>query len=573
MPNYFTENPDIQYHFNKLDIKEIVEIIEDNYEQSITYNYAPVNYEDAVENYKKVLEVIGDIAGNFIAPRSTGVDEEGAQFTEGKVTYAKGTQENLEMLSKADLMGAILPREYGGLNFPFTIYSMATEIVSRADASLMNIFGLQDIAEMIRKFGNESQKNKYLPGFSSGNYTGAMALTEPDAGSDLQAVKLHAYQNDEGKWFLRGVKRFITNGNAEVLLVLARSEAGTKDGRGLSMFVCMGDDTVIVRRIENKLGIHGSPTCELQFNDTPAELVGSRKFGLIKYVFELMYRARVGVSAQALGISESAYEVALKYAKEREQFGKSIYNIPVVSNMLIDMRVMIESNRTLFYNTTYYVDLKEALEQKIEKLKGKGKSFTDENLRLKQVTKIVNFLTPLTKYFITESSNKITYDSLQIHGGTGYMREFKVEQLARDARITNIYEGTSQMQVVAAISGVLNDVFKEYFNKKETKEYTGGLSKLSNILKEIREIFYDALKYVTEKKDTAFQDIAAKDLVEIYGNLYTGYLLLDEAENDQRKIFVANRFIVGALSLTKKNFENIKNELFSDIMHTDKILL
>ena len=242
---------------------------------------------------------------------------------------------------------------------------MAIEIVSRADASLMNIFGLQDIGDTIKKFGSEEQRENFIPGFCTGEYTGAMALTEPDAGSDLQAVKLQAYQNEKGQWFLKGVKRFITNGNGDVLLVLARSEPGTKDGRGLSMFVCKRDDTVIVRRIEHKLGIHGSPTCELQFNDTPAQLVGQRKFGLIKYVFDLMFRARMGVSAQALGISQAAYEEALKYAKAREQFGKSIYNIPVISNMLIDMRVMLEANRALFYFAAKSVDLKEKLEEKI----------------------------------------------------------------------------------------------------------------------------------------------------------------------------------------------------------------
>jgi alkylation response protein AidB-like acyl-CoA dehydrogenase len=285
MPNFFTDNSDIVFHLNKLDYRKIVDIAEDNYEQAKEFNYAPVNYEDAMENYRRVLEMVGDITGNYIAPRAADVDIEGAQFSEGKVEYAKGTQLNMKELTDADLSGMVLPRKYGGLNFPLTIYMMATEMVARADASLMNIFGLQDIAEMIEKYGTDEQKEKYIPKFTTGEYTGAMALTEPDAGSDLQSVKLQAYQDEHGKWFLRGVKRFITNGNAHVHLVLARSEAGTKDGRGLSMFACIADHTVVVRRIEHKLGIHGSPTCELQFNDTPAELVGQRKFGLIKYVF------------------------------------------------------------------------------------------------------------------------------------------------------------------------------------------------------------------------------------------------------------------------------------------------
>jgi alkylation response protein AidB-like acyl-CoA dehydrogenase len=547
-------------------------MIEDNYEESKKFNYAPINYEDAIENYRKVLEVVGDITGNFIAPRAADVDHEGAQHKDGKVSYAKGTQENLEMLSKADLMGMVLPRQYGGLNFPFTVYLMATEMISRADASLMNIFGLQDIGDMIVKYGDDEQKQEFVPKFTTGEYTGAMALTEPDAGSDLQAVKLHAYQNEKGQWFLRGMKRFITNGNAQVHLVLARSEAGTKDGRGLSMFACYGDETVKVRRIENKLGIHGSPTCELQFNDTPAQLVGQRKFGLIKYVFDLMFRARMGVSAQALGISQAAFEEALMYAKDRVQFGKAIYNIPAVSNLLIDMRVTLESNRSLMYATAKVVDKKERLEEMINRAKKAGESATDLNNELKATNKIANFLTPITKLVCTESANKITYDSLQIHGGTGYMKEFRVERLARDARITNIYEGTSQLQVVAAISGVLNDVLKEYFNEREKKQYAGGLEVLSNHLKEIREILYDALKYVAGKKDTGFQDVAAKELVELYTYLYVGYLLLDEAEENQKKRFIANRYILNALANSRKNSELIKSETYSDILHLDEIV-
>src|SRR5208283_1310245 len=386
MPNFFLDNPDVQFHFNTLDLKEIVKLAEDDYTQSSRFNYAPVNYDDAMENYRKVLEVVGDLGGNHIAPRASGVDRDGATLTDGHVAYAEGTRKNVEELSQADLMGMILPREYGGLNFPFTIYMMATEVLARADASLMNIFGLQDIGDTLKKFGSEAQLREFLPRLSTGEFTGAMALTEPDAGSDLQAVKLHAYQNEQGEWFLRGVKRFITNGNAQVLLVLARSEAGTKDGRGLSLFVCYGGPTVIIRRIENKLGIHGSPTCELQFNDTPAQLVGSRRFGLIKYVLDLMYRARMGVSAQALGISQAAYEEAFKYARERRQFGKLIVEIPVVSNMLIDMKVMLESGRSLFYAAARCVDEKEKLEELVEKKKKESKPVREDVERLKQVT-------------------------------------------------------------------------------------------------------------------------------------------------------------------------------------------
>ncbi len=573
MPNFFSDNPDLLFHFSRLDIRETVAINEDDYQYSKQYPYAPVNYEDAMENYRRILELVGDIAGNSIAERASQVDEQGAIFENGKVRYADGTKKNLAELSQADLMGMILPYRFGGLNMPFAVYTMAIEAVSRADASLMNIFGLQDIADCLRKFGDEDQRREFLPAFCTGEHTGAMALTEPDAGSDLQACKLQATQAPNGQWRLRGVKRFITNGNGDVLLVLARSEPGTKDARGLSMFVCRGDETVKVRRIEHKLGIHGSPTCELQFNDTPAQLVGKRRMGLIKYVLDLMFRARMGVSAQALGLSQQAYEEALKYSKEREQFGKPIYEIPVVTNMLIDMRVTLEANRTIFYRTCEVVQLRESLEEKIERLKARGESTTDLTVRYKEVSRLANFLTPLTKLVLTESANKICYDALQIHGGTGYMREFRVERLVRDARITNIYEGTSQLQVVAASGGVITDVLKEFFEDKATQEYKGALAILAGYLREIREIFLESLRYVTERRDTAFQEVSMRCLVELYGSDYIGYLLLEHAEIEPRKVFIANRYILNAVAEARKNAETIKNGALSDILHADKILV
>lgn len=573
MPNFFTDNEDLKFHFNRFDLREILEIQEDNYEQKKKFDYAPENYEDAMINLEKVLELVGDISGNKIAGRAASVDEEGPTLKDGKVLYAKGTIENLKDVSRADLSGMILPRKYGGLNVPLTIYMATAEIMARADAGFVNIFGLQDIADIIKKFGTEEQRQKYIPKFCTGEHTGAMALTEPDAGSDLQACKLRAYQDENGQWRLNGMKRFITNGDGDVHLVLSRTEAGTKDGRGLSMLVCYNDDTVVVRRIENKLGIHGSPTCELQFNDTPAELIGQRRYGLIKYTIDLMFRARMGIAAQALGIAQAAYEEALKYAKEREQFGKTIYEIPAVKNILLDMRVNLEINRSLLYDVTKLVDLKEKLEYKIENLKADGKPFKEDALRLKDVTKVANLLTPISKYVTTEASNKITYDSLQIHGGTGYMKEFPVERLTRDARITNIYEGTSQLQIVAAIGGVINDILKDDFDKKASKIYSGGLERLNGFLKEIREIFYEAVKYVIDKNDNVFQDVAAKDLVDLYSYIHMGYLVLEEAEELPRKKFIANRYIISSLANAKKNAGSIKSDLFSDLLHADEILI
>jgi 3-(methylthio)propanoyl-CoA dehydrogenase len=573
MPNFYSDNQDIVFHVSQLDMREAIAIGEEDYRFHAEYPHAPSDYEDALESHQHVLKLVGDIAGNYIAERAAQVDEQGAVFENGKVRYADGTLKNLEQLAKADLMGMILPYRFGGLNLPFSVYTAAIEIVSRADASLMNIFGLQDIADCLCKFGDEDQRRRYMPQFATGEFTGAMALTEPDAGSDLQAVKLSAYQNEQGEWRLRGCKRFITNGNGDVLLVLARSEPGTKDARGLSMFVCRGGDSVKVRRIEHKLGIHGSPTCELQFNDTPAELVGKRKMGLIKYTLDLMYRARMGVSAQALGIAQQAYEEALKYAKEREQFGKPIYEIPAVTNMLVDMRTRLEASRTLLYKTAEVVGLKESLEAKIERLKGKGVSTTDLTVRLRDTVKIAGLLTPMCKYFLTEGANKITYDALQIHGGTGYMREFKVERLVRDARITNIYEGTTQLQVVAATGGVVTDVLKEFFEEHGRKEYRGALASLAAHLREMRELFLESVRYVTERRDGAFQEVAAQNLLELYGSTYVGYLLMDHAELEDRKIFIANRFVLSAVADARRHVESIKNGAMSDILHADKILI
>ena len=572
MPNFFTDNKDIVFQFENLDLEYITELTEDGYKDAGKFDYAPKDYNEAKENYRKVMEIAGDISGNIIAPLAAEVDEEGAHFEDGVVTYAKGTQEALKRLSQADLMGFTLPRKYGGLNMPMTIYTMSIEMVSRADASLMNLYGLQDIGETINKFAKDEQKDEFLPQFSDGSATGAMVLTEPDAGSDLQAVNLKAYQDEDGNWKLNGVKRFITNGSGDILLVLARSEPGTIDGRGLSMFVCYGDDTVVVRRIENKLGIHGSPTCELQFNDTPCQLIGKRKLGLIKYVMDLMNGARLAVSAQAMGISQAAYEEALSYAKAREQFGKAIIEIPAVKNLLIDMRTTLGTNRSLLYATAKSVDMRDKLIERIEHLKAEGKPAKEEMELQKKYNKIAALLTPMCKLILTESANKITYDSLQIHGGTGYMKEFSVERLARDARITNIYEGTSQLQVVAAIGGVINDLYANKFDEYESKNYNGQLADLTMHLKKIRKIYKESLSFVQEKNDETFQNAASKDLVEMYSYLITGYLLIDEAEKDDRKLHIAKRYILRSLAACKQNSEAIKLELYSDLQNVEDIV-
>ena len=565
MPNFFTDNKDLVFHLENIDLEYISDLVENDYSDADKFDYAPKDYQEAKENYKKVLEIVGDISGNMIAPLAAEVDEEGAHFKEGVVTYAKGTQEALMRLSQADLMGFTLPRKYGGLNMPMTIYTMSIEMVSRADASLMNLYGLQDIAETIHKFATQEQKDEFLPQFANGSTTGAMVLTEPDAGSDLQAVNLKAYQDEDGNWKLNGVKRFITNGSGDILLVLARSEPGTVDGRGLSLFVCYGDDTVVVRRIENKMGIHGSPTCELQFNDTPCELIGQRKMGLIKYVMDLMNGARLGVSAQAIGISQAAYEEALSYAKARQQFGKAIIEIPVVKSMLIDMKTTVESNRALLYTTAKSVDMRDKLIERIEHLKAEGKPAGEEMALQKKYTRIAAMLTPMCKLVLTESANEITYNSLQIHGGTGYMKEFSVERLARDARITNIYEGTSQLQVVAAIGGVFNDLYAEKLDEYGNKKYQGQLEDLNTHLKKIRAIFKESVDLVQASSYKDFKDLVSKDLVEMYGYMITGYLMLDEAETENEKLQTAKRYILRSLAASRQHSEAIKLEVYADL--------
>ncbi|MBU1065708.1 acyl-CoA dehydrogenase family protein, partial [bacterium] len=458
--------------------------------------------------------------------------EQGPTYRDGLVSWAPETQENMKVLSDAGYLGGMLPRKYGGLNLPVTVNTVIVEMVSQADASLMNLFGLQDIAVTVNKFGDEEQKDRVLPKFCKGEVSGSMALTEPDAGSDLQSVALRAIEKD-GEWYLDGVKRFITNGNGEVSLVLARSEEGSKGGRGLSMFLYerYRDDHMFVRRIENKHGIHGSPTCEMQFNMAKAELVGKRKFGLIKYVMSLMNGARLAVSAQALGIAQAAFEEAVKYANEREQFGRSIVHFPAVYQMLKKMQAEIETTRMLLYKTSRAVDLEDMYERKSQR----GE---DVKTELKYAVSMAGFLTPLTKFTATEMANKVAYDAVQIHGGCGYMKDFPVERLARDARITNIYEGTTQLQVVAAIGGVINNVLESEWKKVQElkiQELSADKIRVLRFVKQLQEIVAD----VTELRNKDFQDYVANYLVEISSIAYRCALFLPVAEEhtEKRELF------------------------------------
>ena len=537
---------------------ELKNLKENGYTENQKFEDAPLNYEDALDSFERVLDVIGDITGERIAPRARQVDEEGPKFENGVVTYHPLTVQNLKDLRAAGVMGVMLPREYGGLNYPNTIYTMMTEMVSRADASLQNLFGLQDIAETIYEFGSDEQRAKYLPAFATGEADGSMDLTEPDSGSDLQSVRLRATQDENGNWFLDGNKRFITNGCSQTHLVLARSEEGTSDGRGLSMFICSKCPELVVRRIEHKMGIHGVATAELQYNHVPAELCGKRKMGLIRYVMSLMNGARVAISAQALGIAEAAYREARQYASEREQFKVTIDNFPPVYDMLARMKAKLTAARALLYETTKCVDLRTCY---VHRSENPATADAESKAAAKYYTEVAATLTPMSKAMSTESANQICYDNIQIHGGTGYMHDFDSERLYRDVRITNIYEGTTQLQVVAAIGGVmkrsLDKMMNELFDAIPETDFT---SPLKAILKKEYDMQHEAVNFITEKKDPDYHNLRARSMVENETFLFVGLLLLRDALKDADREAVTERYILDG----EKDFERNYKLVMSD---------
>jgi alkylation response protein AidB-like acyl-CoA dehydrogenase len=555
MPNFYSDNKDLQFTVKNLDLEEAVSLRENNYKFAEEFDAAPLSFDDALDNYMRVLEVIGEICGDNIDARSREVDEQGPHFADGVVTYHPLTQNNIKDLTQAGVMGVMLPHKYGGLNYPVTIYTMMTEMVSRADASLQNLFGLQDIAETICEFGSEEQKDEFLPRFATGEVDGSMDLTEPDSGSDLQSVRLRAWQDEKtGQWYLNGNKRFITNGCAKVHLVLARSEEGTTDGRGLSMFVCEACPELVVRRIEHKLGIHGVATAELQYNDVPAQLCGQRRRGLTKYVMSLMNGARVAISAQALGIAEAAFREARKYAEEREQFKSSIDKFPAIYDMLTSMKSKVLAARTLLYETTRAVDLRSGYNHLVETTKDVS---PEDRLKMKYWNRVAAVLTPMSKALSTEIANQVAYDAIQIHGGTGFMKDFNVERYYRDARITNIYEGTTQLQVVAAIGGVMTRTNEERTNELMKLPFEGKLARLKDTVAELRAKHNKAIDFVSEKKDSEYQSLMARNLVENETFIFVGMLMLRDALKDDEREVLAERYILDAVSEFEKRYMRI----------------
>ena len=525
MANFYTDNPDLKHHLTHPLMQKIVALKERDFTDAEKYDYAPLDFEDAMDSYDKVLEVVGEICGTTIADNAEDVDHQGPNVIDGHVEYADGTKQNLELCRKAGLMGMSMPRRLGGLNFPITPYIMAADIVSRADTGFENLWGLQDCAETIYEFASDEQKDRFIPRVCQGE-TMSMDLTEPDAGSDLQSVMLKATEQPDGTWRLNGVKRFITNGDSDIHLVLARSEEGTRDGRGLSMFIYdKRDGGVTVRRIENKMGIKGSPTCELVYKNAKAELCGSRRLGLIKYVMALMNGARLGIAAQSVGVSERAYREALAYAKDRKQFGKAIIEFPAVYEMLAVMKAKLDASRALLYETSRFVDI-----YKIYEDIAKERSLTpEERKEMKQYSKLADACTPLVKGLGSEYCNQNAYDCIQIHGGSGFMKDYACERVYRDARITSIYEGTTQLQVVAAIRHVTTGTYLSLIRDYESREVTEALKPLRESLIAMTAKYETAVNTVLEAKDQSMTDFMARRMVEMAGNIIMGYLLLQDA--------------------------------------------
>lgn len=526
MANFFLDNKDLQYHLEHPLMRKIVELKERGFAEKDTYDYAPQNFEDAMDSYRKVLAIAGEVCGDVIAPNAESVDHEGPKVVNDHVVYAEGTQRNLDAVVKAGLSGLTLPRKYDGLNFPLLCFVMTNEMVARADAGFENIWGLQDCAETLNEFASEELKAKYLPRVSRGE-TCAMDLTEPDAGSDLQAVMLKAHWDEaKGTWLLNGVKRFITNGDGHISLVLARSEEGTTDARGLSMFVYDRSHMAVkVRRIENKLGIKGSPTCELVFTNAPAELVGDRKMGLIKYVMSLMNAARLGIGAQSTGLSEAAYREALKYAQERMQFGKPIIEFPAVAEMLSNMKAKLYGSRAMLYETTRFVEIYKDYTH----LSHDRKLTPEERAEMKTYTRLADAFTPMLKLMSSEYCNQLAYDAIQVFGGSGYMKDYPIERIYRDARITNIYEGTSQLQVVAAIRHVTTGTYLNQIREYEAQTYAADLGHVHQKLIAMRELYERAVEKVTAAGSNEFIDFHARRMVEMAAHIIIGYLLLRQA--------------------------------------------
>ena len=527
MANYYTDHPEIAFHLNHPLMKRIVELKERNYADAATHADAPVNYEDAIENYKRILDITGDITANIIAPNSEAVDQEGPHLIDNRMHYASKTLENIQATRQAGLWGVSMPRQYGGLNLPNVVFSMLSELIAAADAGFQNIWSLQSCIDTLYEFGNDDQRQRYIPRICAGE-TMSMDLTEPDAGSDLQRVMLKAtFDEKENCWRLNGVKRFITNGDSDIHLVLARSEEGTRDGRGLSMFIYdKRNGGVDVRHIENKLGIHGSPTCELVYKNAKAELCGNTRMGLIKYVMALMNGARLGIAAQSVGLEQEAYNEGLAYAKERAQFGKKIITFPAVYDMLSRMKAKLDAGRSLLYQTARYVDIYKALED----IARDQKLTPEERQEMKKYTRLADAFTPLAKGINSEYANQTAYDAISIHGGSGFIMEYKCQRLYRDARIFSIYEGTTQLQVVAAIRYITNGTYLSIMKEMLEGELACDCMKaLRDRVARLVELYEESIERVNAYDNQEIHDFLARRLYNMTADIIGSLLLIEDA--------------------------------------------
>lgn len=526
MANYYSDHPELEFHLHHPEMKRVVELKERDYEDKDKYEDAPVDFDDCIENYKRILDITGDVAANIIAPNAESVDLEGPHLENGRMIYASKTYENLDATRKAGLWGISMPRRYGGLNLPNTTFSMLSEIISAADAGFQNIWSLQSCIDTLYEFGTEEQRQKYIPRVCQGEGM-SMDLTEPDAGSDLQRVMLKAtYSEEEGCWLLNGVKRFITNGDSDIHLVLARSEEGTRDGRGLSMFIYdKRQGGVNVRHIEHKLGIHGSPTCELTYKNAKAELCGSTRMGLIKYVMALMNGARLGIAAQSVGVEQEAYNEALAYAKERAQFGEKIINFPAVYDMLSRMKAKLDAGRSLLYQTARYVDIYKSLED----IQRDRKLSPEERQELKTYQKLADAFTPVAKGMNSEYANQNAYDAISVHGGSGFIMEYKSQRLFRDARIFSIYEGTTQLQVVAASRYITNGTYTGIIKEMFSREVAEEMKPLKARVEKMLEHYECAISYTKELGSQDAQDFLARRLYNMTGDIIMSLLIIDDA--------------------------------------------
>jgi hypothetical protein len=561
MPNFYTDNEDIRFLFQHFDLARLAGVVEEDFRFHKEFDFAPENAADAVDNYERILKGLGELAGETIAPTAEETDRVGNKLNDdGSVSYAPGIAGAVKRLGQADLMGFTLPHRFGGLNCPNLVYTMSNEIVSRADASLMNIYGLQGIAETINAFASEEIKAEYLPPMASGKWTGAMVLTEPDAGSDLQAVKTRAYQDARGAWFVHGVKRFITNGCGHVLLVLARTEPEITDGRGLSLLLVERGPKVRIRRLEDKLGIHGSPTCEIFFDDAPAKLIGERQRGLITYVMSLMNGARIGIAAQSLGIAEAAYRVARDYAHSRRQFDTAIENFPAVRELLVNMSIDLQAARALTYFAAYCVDLELGALRKLElgdpsllsaevrkQLRGESRKYKGYN----------KMLTPMSKYYASEMSMRVSNDAMAVLGGSGYMKDYPVERHLRDSRITTIYEGTSQLQVIAAVAGVVSGTAEALVNELLNRAWPGEIAPLVERIRSGLALLNEAVAFVKQQQGGSYRDLCARKLVDMGTHLVIAALFCDQAVKSDRKLAVAKRWLSDKMPLLRARKEQV----------------